>query len=66
MVQPPNDHPKRRSVREYTRGPIPPDDFLKILETGRWAPLGYNRQPWEFIVITHPKTINELKIVSSQ
>jgi nitroreductase len=55
---------KRRSVREYTGDPIPKEDILKILEAGRWAPSGYNRQPWEFVVVTAQETINELKIAA--
>jgi nitroreductase len=55
---------KRRSVREYTGEPIPKADLLKIIDAGRWAPSGYNRQPWNFIVITEKKTINKLKIAS--
>jgi len=55
---------KRRSVREYTGDPVPKEDILKILKAAQWAPSGYNRQPWEFIVITAPETINELKIAA--
>ena len=55
---------KRRSVREYTGDPIPHKDILKIVEAGRWAPSGYNRQPWEFIVITDDEMIARLKMAA--
>ena len=55
---------KRRSVREFTGDPVPKQALLKIIEAGRWATSGYNRQPWEFIVITEKSTINKLKIAS--
>ena len=43
---------KRRSVREFTGEPIPTPDLEKIIDAGRLAPSGNNRQPWEFIVVT--------------
>jgi nitroreductase len=55
---------RRRSVREYTGEPIPREALVKIVEAGRWAPSGYNRQPWDFIVVTERAMIQELKIAS--
>ncbi len=54
----------RRTVREYTGEPIPRADLEIIVDAGRLAPSGYNRQPWDFIVITESATINELKIAA--
>jgi nitroreductase len=55
---------KRRSVREFTGQPIPKDDLMKIVDAGRWAPSGYNRQPWDFILITNKEMIMKLKIAA--
>jgi nitroreductase len=55
---------QRRSVRQYTGEPIPREALLKIVEAGRWAPSGYNRQPWDFIVVTDMNMINKLKIAA--
>jgi nitroreductase len=55
---------KRRSVRQYTGESIPKGALLKIVDAGRWAPSGHNRQPWDFIVVTNRKMISELKIAS--
>jgi nitroreductase len=55
---------KRRSVRDYTGDPVPREDLEKIVDAGRWAPSGYNRQPWDFIVITERGTIDQLKVVA--
>lgn len=41
----------RRSVRKYTKKPVPEDLIMKILDAGRWAPSAGNRQPWSFIVL---------------
>ncbi len=43
---------KRRSIRKFKETPILETDLKKILEAGRLAPSGGNRQPWYFIVVT--------------
>ncbi|OGO05131.1 MAG: hypothetical protein A2Y73_04015 [Chloroflexi bacterium RBG_13_56_8] len=45
----------RRSVRKYKTDPIPDEDLKQILEAGRQAPSGSNRQPWHFVVIGDPE-----------
>jgi nitroreductase len=41
----------RRSIRKYTSNPIDPDKLQSVLEAGRLAPSGNNKQPWTFIVV---------------
>jgi nitroreductase len=41
----------RRSIRKYTKDPIPEDFIVKILDAGRWAPSASNRQPWSFMIL---------------
>lgn len=41
----------RRSTRQFKPDPLPKECINKIIEAARWAPSGYNMQPWEFIVI---------------
>lgn len=55
---------KRRSVRKYTGEPIPREDLEQIVDAGRLAASGNNKQPWEFIVITERTMIERLKIAS--
>jgi FMN reductase (NADPH) len=43
---------KRRSVRSFTRQPIPEDVFAAILEAGRLAPSTVNLQTWAFAAFT--------------
>jgi nitroreductase len=52
---------KRRSVRSYTGDLILREDLEKIVDAARLAPSGYNRQPWEFIVVTDRGVIDQLK-----
>ena len=44
----------RRAVRKYTDDPVKPEDLETILDCGRYAPCGINRQGWRFIVVTDP------------
>ena len=55
---------KRRSIREYTGEAIPREDLEKIVDSARLAPTGWNRQPWDFIVVTDREMIEKLKVAS--
>ena len=55
---------KRRSVRSYTGAPIPKEDLETIVDAGRLAASGSNKQPWEFIVVTERGMIDQLKVAS--
>jgi nitroreductase len=46
---------KRRSTRRYVTDPVPDEAIDKIIEAARWAPSGFNQQPWEFVVVKDPK-----------
>jgi nitroreductase len=41
----------RRSVRKYRPEAVPEDALQRILNAGRLAPSGHNRQPWRFVVV---------------
>jgi nitroreductase len=51
---------KRASVRDLQPTDVPAGDLERILDAGRRAPSGRNRQPIEFIVIRDADTIKEL------
>jgi nitroreductase len=55
---------ERRSVREYTGDPIPKEDLEAIVDAGRLAATGSNKQPWDFIVITDREMIEKLKVAA--
>jgi nitroreductase len=46
---------KRRSIRRFKPDPIPDEYIDKIIEVARWAPSGFNLQPWEFVVVKKPE-----------
>ena len=40
-----------RSIRRFKPDPVPDDLVDKMIEAARWAPSGFNQQPWEFVVV---------------
>ncbi len=50
----------RRSTRRFKTDPVPDDYIDKIIEVARWAPSGFNLQPWEFFVIKDPQLKAEI------
>jgi nitroreductase len=54
---------KRRSVRKFTGASIHRSDLEKIVDAGRLAATGSNRQPWDFIIVTDPAMIDRLIVV---
>ena len=47
----------RRSTRLYKKDTVEKDKLLKIIEAGRFAPTGGNRQPLEYAVIETPEVL---------
>ena len=56
---------KRRSIRSYTGEKIPRSDLIKIIDAGRYAPSGFNRQGWYFIAITEKSMIESIAELTS-
>jgi nitroreductase len=52
----------RRSIRKFTGEPIPREDLEKIVDAGRLAASGLNRQPWEFVIVTNPEILLQLRV----
>jgi nitroreductase len=48
----------RRTVRDIKTDSIPDEVVEKVLEAARWAPSGFNMQPWEFLVVRDPELRN--------
>jgi len=56
---------KRRSIRKFKPEPVAKKDLKKILEAGRLAPSGGNRQPWFFIVVRGLEAKRALSIAAN-
>jgi nitroreductase len=50
----------KRAVRQYAQQPIPEDALHHILNAGRRAQSAKNTQPWHFIAIREPYTLEAL------
>jgi len=46
---------QRRSVRHFSRDPVPRNAILRCIEAAAQAPSGANKQPWTFVVVTDPR-----------
>jgi len=51
---------KRRSVRHFTKDPVPKEKILKLLDIARYAASGGNGQPVEWIVIHDPEKVKKI------
>ena len=57
----------RRSIRRFKSDPIPDEYVDKIIEAARWAPSGFNSQPWDFVVLKDKKLKDDvMRIISPQ
>jgi nitroreductase len=52
----------RRSVRSYVEGKdVEHEKIVKLLKAAMAAPSACNIQPWEFVVVTEPETVRQIK-----
>ena len=51
----------RRSIRKYTDQPVSREILETLVKAAMAAPSAMNAQPWEFVVITEPKTLASLR-----
>jgi len=56
---------KRRSIRKFKNIPVANEDLKKILEAGRLAPSGGNRQPWYFVIVRDFETKRALSVAAN-
>ncbi len=50
----------RRSVREYKDEAIPDAEIEFLIDCARYAPSGFNMQPWSFLVIKNKEVLRKL------
>ena len=51
----------RRSVREFSKEPVPLDVVRKCIEIAGTAPSGAHKQPWTFCLVTDPEIRKEIR-----
>ena len=52
---------RRRSIRRYTDEPVSREEIMKICDTAHYAMSGGNSQPWEFLIVTDPARITQIR-----
>ncbi len=57
---------KRRSIRKYKDIEIPDEHIHQMLEAAQLAPSTNNTQPWRFVVVKNPETIELLSLVAGK
>ncbi|SNQ60890.1 nitroreductase family protein [Candidatus Methanoperedens nitratireducens] len=50
----------RRCVREYKEDPVPDEDIKFLIDCARYAPSGFNMQPWSFLVVKNKETMRRI------
>jgi nitroreductase len=50
----------RRCVREYKEAQIPDEDINFLIDCARYAPSGFNMQPWSFLVIKNKDVMRKI------
>ncbi len=50
----------RRCVREYKEDQIPDEDIKFLIDCARYAPSGFNMQPWSFLVIKNKDVMRKI------
>lgn len=57
---------KRRSIRKYKDIEIPDEHLIQMVEAARLAPSTNNTQPWRFVIVKDPETIELLSLVAGR
>jgi nitroreductase len=55
----------RASVRAFNPAPVSQEDLLKIVDAGRRAPSGGNRQPLQYVLVQKPEILKALETVQA-
>ncbi len=50
----------RRSIRRYQQKKVEPEKIDQLIEAALRSPSGRGINPWEFVLVTDPKTIEQL------
>ena len=50
----------RRSIRSFENSAVPDAHLRRIIEAATWAPSGFNKQPWKFMVIRERAVIDQM------
>ncbi len=57
---------KRRTVRDYSREPVPFELIENAIATAGRAPSGANQQPWTFVVVSDPEIKHKIRLAAEE
>jgi iodotyrosine deiodinase len=57
---------RRRTVRHFSKRPVPADVVLDCIRTAGTAPSGANLQPWHFVVVGDKAKRSELRVAAEK
>ena len=57
---------QRRSVRDFSRDPVPSDVIKELVRAASTAPSGAHRQPWTFVAVSAPETKRQIRIAAER
>jgi nitroreductase len=52
----------RRSIRDYTRQPVPGEIIRELLQAAMSAPSSKDSRPWHFLVLENRRTLNRVPL----
>ena len=55
----------RLTVRNFKPDPVPERVIRRMLQAARWAPSARNRQPWNFVIVQNPDTLEQIGGIAS-
>lgn len=57
---------RRRSVRQFSKSPVPRDVIENCIRAAGTAPSGANRQPWHFVVVSDQAVKAEIRAAAEE
>jgi iodotyrosine deiodinase len=60
------DMQRRRTVRQFSKRPVPREVIDECLITAGTAPNGANLQPWHFVVVSDPRVKHEIRVAAEE
>ena len=56
----------RRSLREFSDAPVPPQTIERLIALAASAPSGANKQPWHFVAVQDPDLKRQIRLAAEE
>ena len=61
-----NNIKKRRTVRDFSKSPVPIELIINAVKVAASAPSGANKQPWHFVIVKDPDVKKKIRIAAEK